>query len=214
MQVPASSIDRRAAYRWLIGCVVPRPIAWITTLSDAGVVNLAPFSFFNGVTASPMVLSVAIAHREPIKDTLRNLRATREAVVHLAPPSRLAEVHQSGGEYAAEFSEVAELKLATVPSALVRPPRLAEAQVAFECRLLQEVPVGQPATTLCLLEVVYLHVADGILAADGFPDPHKLSAPARLGNRSYLDGNGWTVIDQPLQQVPDGKRLPSEKPRT
>jgi flavin reductase (DIM6/NTAB) family NADH-FMN oxidoreductase RutF len=207
MQVPLSAIDRRAAYRWLIGCVVPRPIAWITTRSETGVVNLAPFSFFNGVTASPMVLSVAIAHREPIKDTLRNLRATREAVVHIAPPSRLADVHQSGGDYAAEVSEVAELKLATVPSVAVRPPRLAEAQVAFECRLLQEVPVGEPATTLCLLEVVHLHAADGILAADGFPDPHKLSAPARLGNRSYLDGKNWRVVDQPVQQVPEGKRL-------
>jgi flavin reductase (DIM6/NTAB) family NADH-FMN oxidoreductase RutF len=207
MQVPLSGIDRRAAYRWLIGAVVPRPIAWITTQSTEGVVNLAPFSFFNGVTASPMVLSVAIAHREPIKDTLRNLRATREAVVHIAPPARLADVHQSGGDYAASVSEVGELGLKTVASTVVRPPRLADAQVAFECRLLQEIAVGEPATTLCLLEVVHLYAADGILAADGFPDPHKHSAPARLGNRSYLEGNGWTVVDQPLQVVPEGKRL-------
>jgi len=208
MQVPLSGLDRRAAYRWLIGCVVPRPIAWITTLSVDGVVNLAPFSFFNGVTASPMVLSVAIAHRDPIKDTLRNLRATREAVVHIAPPARLGDVHQSGGDYAASVSEVGELGLATVASSVVRPPRLAEAPVAFECRLLQEIPVGEPATALCLLEVVHLYASDGILAADGFPDPHKLSAPARLGNRSYLDGNGWTVVDQAMQVVPEGKRIP------
>ncbi len=207
MPIDPAQIDRRAAYRWLIGCVIPRPIAWITTQSAAGVVNLAPFSFFNGVTASPMVLSVAIAHREPIKDTLRNLRATREAVVHIAPPALLADVHQSGGDYAAAVSEVGELGLKTVPSTVVRPPRLAEAHVAFECRLLQEIPVGDPATTLCLLEVVHLHAAEGILAADGFPDPHKFSAPARLGNRSYLDGNGWTVVDQALQVVPEGKRI-------
>jgi len=207
MSIDLSQIDRRAAYRWLIGCVVPRPIAWITTQSAAGVVNLAPFSFFNGVTASPMVLSVAIAHRDPIKDTLRNLRATREAVVHIAPPALLADVHQSGGDYAASVSEVGELGLKTVPSTVVRPPRLADAQVAFECRLLQEIPVGDPATTLCLLEVIHLHAAEGILAADGFPDPHKHSAPARLGNRSYLDGNGWTVVDQAVQVVPEGKRI-------
>jgi flavin reductase (DIM6/NTAB) family NADH-FMN oxidoreductase RutF len=207
MQVSPSDIDRRAAYRWLIGCVVPRPIAWITTLSDAGVVNLAPFSFFNGVTASPLVLSVAIAHREPIKDTLRNLRATREAVVHIAAPDHLSAVHQSGGDYASSVSEVSELQLATTPSTVVRPPRLVDAQVAFECRLLQEIPVGQPTTTLCLLEVVHLHAAEGILAADGFPDPHKLAAPARLGNRSYLDGHGWIVVDQAVQVVPEEKRL-------
>ena len=207
MSFDPTTADRRAAYRWLISCVVPRPIAWITTLSDSGVVNLAPFSFFNGVTASPMILSVAIAHREPLKDTLRNLRATREAVVHIAPPSRLAEVHQSGGDYASSVSEAAELGLATMPSTVVRPPRLVEAQVAFECRLLQEIPVGTPATTLCLLEVVHLHAAEGILGPDGFPDPHRLSAPARLGNRSYLDGHQWKVVDQPPQVVPNGKGL-------
>lgn len=207
MAFDPTTADRRAAYRWLIGCVVPRPIAWITTLSDSGVVNLAPFSFFNGVTASPMILSVAIAHREPLKDTLRNLRANREAVVHIAAPDHLSAVHQSGGDYASSVSEVSELHLATLPSTVVRPPRLVDAQVAFECRLFREIPVGQPATALCLLEVVHLHAADGIIAADGFPDPHKLAAPARLGNRSYLDGNGWTVVDQAVQVVPESKRI-------
>jgi flavin reductase (DIM6/NTAB) family NADH-FMN oxidoreductase RutF len=207
MPFDPATAERRAAYRWLIGCVVPRPIAWITTRSPAGVVNLAPFSFFNGVTASPMVLSVAIAHREPLKDTLRNLRATREAVVHLAPPALLAQVHQSGADYAPEVGEAVELALATLPSVTVAPPRLAAAQVAFECRLLQEIAVGTPATALCLLEVVHLHAAPDIIAADGFPDPHRLAAPARLGGRSYLDGHGWTVVDQPPQVVPDGKGL-------
>lgn len=207
MDLTANALDRRTAYRWLIGCVVPRPIAWITTLSESGVVNLAPFSFFNGVTASPLVLSVSIAHRDPVKDTLRNLRATREAVVHIAPPELLSAVHQSGGDYAATVSEVGELGLPTLASTAVRPPRLAQATVAFECRLLQEIPVGQPPTALCLLEVIHLHVADAILAADGLPDPHRFAAPARLGNRSYLDGKGWTVVDQPVQVVPEDKRI-------
>ena len=194
-------------YKLLTNLVVPRPIAWVTSQNLQGVVNLAPFSFFNGVSSSPLVVSVAIAHREPVKDTLRNLRATREAVVHLAPPARLAEVHQSGGDYASSVSEVAELGLATIPSTVVRPPRLAECPVAFECRLLQEVPVGSPATALCLLEVVHVHVSDAILGSDGFPDARRWSTPARLGGRSYLDGNGWTVVDQPLQVVPEQKRI-------
>ena len=66
----------------------------------------------------------------------------------------------------------------------------------------------RPRHPLCLLEVVHLHATEGILAADGFPDPHKLAAPARLGNRSYLDGHGWTVIDQVAQVVPEGKQIP------
>jgi flavin reductase (DIM6/NTAB) family NADH-FMN oxidoreductase RutF len=201
MHLDVATLDRRAAYRWLIGTLVPRPIGWLTTVSAQGVVNLAPFSFFNGVTASPMTLSVAIAHREPLKDTLRNLRSSREAVVHLAAPQHLAAVHQSGGDYPPEVSEVAALGLATQASVTVRPPRLRDAPVAYECRLVQEIPVGTPPTALCLLEVLHLHVADVLLACDGFPDPARLRAPARLGNRSYLDGSAWPVVDLPAPVV-------------
>jgi flavin reductase (DIM6/NTAB) family NADH-FMN oxidoreductase RutF len=122
-------------------------------------------------------------------------------VVHLAAPGQLAAVHQSGGEYPAEVSEVAVLGLATVPSLAVRPPRLRDAPVAYECRLVQEIPVGSPPTALCLLEVLHLHVADRVLAADGFPDPAHLRTPARLGNRSYLDGSAWPVVELPAPVI-------------
>ena len=205
--IDPAALAAKDRYRLLIGAVVPRPIAWITTLGPTGVLNLAPFSFFNGVTASPPTLSVAIGHRDPVKDTLANLRASGEAVVHLAPPDQLPAVHQSGGEYAAAVSEVAELGLATVPSSVVAPARLACAQVAFECRLVREIPVGAPATALCLLEIVCAHLADGIVGADGLPDPHLLAAPARLGDRSYLAGEGWRVVDQAPQVVPEALRV-------
>jgi len=205
--IDPAALARKDRYRLLIGAVVPRPIAWITTVDAAGTVNLAPFSFFNGVTAHPLVLSVAIAHREPLKDTLRNLRASGEAVVQIAPPEQLRNVHQSGGEYGSTVSEAHELGLELLPSQHVRPPRLACAQVAFECRLLQEVPVGDPATSLCLLTAIHVHVAAAIAGADGLPDPHRLRAPARLGDRCYLGGEAWQVVDLPAQSVPPGKGL-------
>ena len=207
MEIDPAQIDRRSLYQWLIGCVVPRPIAWITTINEQQVVNLAPFSFFNGVTASPPIVSVAIAHRDPIKDTLRNLLANGEAVIHLAPPHAIEQVHQSGAEYASHISEINQLGLSTISSTRVRPPRLADAQVALECRLLQTVPVGTPATTLCLLEVVYFHVTDAVIGTDGFPDSKLLRAPARLGGRNYLSAASWEVIEQPLQEVLTDKRL-------
>lgn len=202
-----ATLPRKDVYRLLIGAVVPRPIAWVTTLGEQGVVNLAPFSFFNGVTASPPIVSVAIAHREPIKDTLANLRANREAVVHLASPAQVEQVHQSGGEYAATVSEAAQLGLALQPSTRVKPPRLADAGVALECRLVQEVPVGEPAVSLCLLEIVLAHVADALAAADGIPDPRRHHALARLGGRCYLAGDAWPVVELPLQTVPEGLGL-------
>ncbi len=207
MDIDPAQVDRRSLYQWLIGCVVPRPIAWITTINEQQVVNLAPFSFFNGVTASPPIVSVAIAHRDPMKDTLRNLIANGEAVIHLAPSTAIEQVHQSGADYARHISEITELGLATIPSIRVRPPRLVDAQVALECRLLQTVPVGTPATTLCLLEVVHFHVADAVIGADGFPDAKLLRAPARLGGRNYLSAASWEVIEQPLQVVSAEKRL-------
>ena len=202
------ALSRRDRYRLLIGAVVPRPIAWVTTRSSAGVVNLAPFSFFNGVTATPLVISIAIAHRDPVKDTLANLRQEREAVVHIAPPELCFDVHQRGAEYAASISEAAILGLELAPSLRVAPPRLVAVAVALECRLVQEIPIGDPLTSLCLLEVVQAHVADGVAFPDGIPDPHKHRALARLGDRSYLVETGWPVSDLPPQQVPPGMGLP------
>jgi flavin reductase (DIM6/NTAB) family NADH-FMN oxidoreductase RutF len=198
----------RDRYRLLIGAVVPRPIAWVTTVSATGLVNLAPFSFFNGVTATPPTVSIAIAYREPCKDTLANLRRSREAVVHLASPEQYRDVHQSGGEYAATVSEAAELGLDLVPASRVTVPRLATVAVALECRLVQEIAVGDPPCSLCLLEVVYAHVDALVAGADGLPDPRLHRALARLGGRSYLVSADWPVVELPAQQVPPGLGLP------
>lgn len=203
-------LSRRDRYRLLIGTVVPRPIAWVTTCSTAGVVNLAPFSFFNGVTAAPLVISIAISHRDPCKDTLANLRSTREAVVHIAGPHLVREVHQSGGEYASSVSEVEILGMGTTPSLRVAPPRLTAVAVALECRLLQEIPVGDPPTSLCLLDVIHAHVAEAVALPDGLPDPRRHRALARLGERCYLVDEAWPVTEQPPQVVPPGLGLPPQ----
>ncbi len=200
-----ATCDITTRYRLLIGAIVPRPIAWITTINAAGTVNLAPFSFFNGVSAEPLTISVAIAHRDPPKDTRRNLDANGEAVVHLVPPGQLANVHQSGAEYASSISEAEVLGLVTVPSTRVRPPRLAIADIALECRLHTAIDIGE--TRLVILRVEFAHVSDTIAHPQtGLPDPQKLRAVARLGERSYLDPTTWTVVPQAVQQVPESMR--------
>jgi flavin reductase (DIM6/NTAB) family NADH-FMN oxidoreductase RutF len=212
VSLPAQSGGRRSLdpaamrpvdrYRLLIGSIVPRPIAWVTTHDGHGVINLAPFSFFNGVTANPPVVQVCIAHRQPEKDTWRNLRTTGEAVIHLVPPGQLDVMHGSSAEYPPEISEVTALGLATRPAEAITGAILDVAEVAFECRLLQAIPVGDPPTQLCLLQVVRAHLAEGILNADELPDPHLMRAVARLGGDSYLAGDSWQTRDLPRVRRP------------
>jgi len=194
------AVDR---YRLLIAAVVPRPIAWVTTRNAEGLVNLAPFSFFNGVTARPPTLMIAIGHRDPAKDTLANLRANGEAVVQLPRPTDIDAVHQSGAPYHQTVSEAEVLERELVASEVVAPPRLSGAPVAFECRMVQHTEVGDPPATCCFLEVLRCHVDDAVAAEDGLPDPHRLVTLARLGERSYLAAERWDVADRAKQVVPE-----------
>ena len=206
-----SSYDR---YRLVIDSVVPRPIAWITSRSDDGALNLAPFSFFMGVSSSPPTVAVSIGTREPKKDTLANLESNGEAVVHLVPAAALETVNQTGGEYAQEVSEIDALKLNSLPSEKVAPPRLAAADVALECRLYSSQPIGDPAkVTLCILEIILVHVAEAVAQSDAphLPDPAKLSAVARLGERYYLRAENWELSELPSPSVPEDLALKKKK---
>jgi flavin reductase (DIM6/NTAB) family NADH-FMN oxidoreductase RutF len=154
------TMERRETYRVLSSVVVPRPIAWVTTLGADGTLNLAPFSSFQGIF-NPPVLSINVGRRRDgsLKDTHRNIRERGEAVVHLADRPLLEALHASGEEVAPEVSEAARLGLETAPSQVVAPPRLAEAPVALECRLRQEVELDERSTVV-LLDVLVLHAAD------------------------------------------------------
>ncbi|WP_285573811.1 flavin reductase family protein [Geothrix limicola] len=161
-----ASLPKRDVYRVLSSLVIPRPIAWITTLNEGGAVNLAPFSSFMGIFGPPM-LAVTLGRRRDgsLKDTHRNLRERREAVVHLADLPLLEALHASADEVAPEVSEVERLGLPTEPSLRVGPPRLKDAPVALECRLNQELELG-PASTLVLLDVLVSHAAERIWSAE------------------------------------------------
>lgn len=154
--------ERREAYRVLSSLVVPRPIAWILTSDPAGTLNLAPFSSFMGIFNPPMV-GVNFGRRRDgsLKDTHRNLRERGEGVVHLADEALLHALHASGEEVPPEESELARLGLATEPSKVVSPPRLAAAPVALECRLRQEVELDE-GSTLVLMDVLVIHASEAI----------------------------------------------------
>lgn len=163
MQIDPSLQTTADNYKLLTNLVVPRPIAWISSLSQSGVINLAPFSFFNAVGSDPMYVVVGIGRRdsgEP-KDSARNIHTSGEFVVNLVTEDLLAAMNISAAEFPPDQSELSAVNLHAAPSVRLKAPRLAEAQASLECKLFQSQPLG--TNTLYIGEVVMFHVADHLL---------------------------------------------------
>jgi flavin reductase (DIM6/NTAB) family NADH-FMN oxidoreductase RutF len=195
--IAPATLDRRQSHLLLTSAIVPRPIAFVATIDPHGNTNLAPFSFYNGVSSTPPILSLSIAPRQGRdKDTLANIRASGELVVMAATESLASAVNQSSADYPPEVSEIEACGLTAVPSEKVRPPRVAESPLAMECRLVQLVErPGGSSVTLVLAEVVLFHLDPSMLAEDGTADPRRLGPLARLGGQEYA-GLG-AVFSQP-----------------
>jgi len=163
MQIDPSLHTKEDNYKLLTNLVVPRPIAWISSLSQSGLINLAPFSFFNAVGSDPMYVVVGIGRRdsgEP-KDSARNIQTSGEFVVNLVTEDLLAAMNITAAEFPPEESELSAVNLHAAPSVRLKAPRLAEAQASLECKLYQSQPLG--TNTLFIGEVVMFHVADHLL---------------------------------------------------
>lgn len=191
MELDPAALAPREAYRWLIACLVPRPVAWVSTLSATGVANLAPFSFFGGVTSDPPTVMLSVGRRagpagRVRKDTAANLLATREAVVHIPDRARAAAMVATSADVAPEVDEFDLAHLAKAPSTRVRAPRVADAPIAMEAVLEQHLELGRGPVDVFFLRLVRLHVADRLLV-DGLPDPARLEAVGRLGGDAYCD---------------------------
>jgi len=184
MQIDPASLSSRDSYRLMISCIIPRPIAFVTTLSRDGVTNLAPFSFFNGVSSDPPVISIAVATKRDgsKKDTWRNIEETGEFVVNVVVPELMDAVIIGARELPHNVSELELSGLKTEPSALVKPPRLAASPINLECRLLRIVEVEE--TGLILGRVVMVHAKDEILEG-GRVDPRRLTFVGRMGDDLY-----------------------------
>ncbi|WP_114781479.1 flavin reductase family protein [Botryobacter ruber] len=197
------------AYGLLVGAVAPRPIAFASTTSAAGQVNLSPFSFFNLFSANPPILVFSPLSRmrdNTSKHTLDNVHATREVVINIANFALVEQMSLASTEYAQEINEFEKAGLTPEASVLVQPPRVKEAPVAFECRVNDVIKLGEAggAGNLVLCEVLMLHVQEEILDASGKIDPHKLDAVARMGGDYYLRANGDCLFRLPKPSHPEG----------
>lgn len=183
--IDPAGLTAAQCYQLLTGVVVPRPVAWVTSASPEGVLNLAPFSAFTMVSNAPPMVGINIGLRdgEP-KDTSRNIEARGEYVVNIAGWDHHAAVHESGLAFAPGVDEAEELGLVTVPSDVVSVPRLAEARVSLECRLSRVVEFGRAGARFTVGEVVRFHVASE--AIDGYKiDTATLDPVARVAGPTY-----------------------------
>jgi flavin reductase (DIM6/NTAB) family NADH-FMN oxidoreductase RutF len=177
--------DAENIYRLMTGIVVPRPIAWVTSLSSSGVLNLAPFSAFTFVAQKPPMLAISVGRKGPIyKDTAHNILANEEYVIHIADSPLMNAVHDSSAEHPSDVSEVERLKLETIASEMIRVPRLAAPPVAMECRFRQCLEFGETKSRLIVGEVVMFHIRDGVLN-NGKVETAALDPIARIGGPRY-----------------------------
>ncbi|MDO0918859.1 MULTISPECIES: flavin reductase family protein [unclassified Enterococcus] len=181
-------LTQRENYKLLIGSIIPRPVAVVSTQSADGIVNIAPFSFFNIVSSEPVILSLAIQRKEgELKDTARNLLATKEAVVHILDQTNVQEANKTAALLPADQSELTVSGFATTASKTIAVPGLKEASVRLETILHQHVPIKKDQQTtadLLLLEVVGYQIAEDVYQ-DGKIDPRALQAVSRLAGNSY-----------------------------
>lgn len=182
------NLTQRENYKLLIGSIIPRPVAVVSTQSADGIVNIAPFSFFNIVSSEPVILSLAIQRKEgALKDTARNLLATKEAVVHILDQTNVQEANKTAALLPADQSELTVSGFTTTTSKTIVVPGLKEANVRLETILHQHVPIKKDQQTtadLLLLEVVGYQIAEDVYQ-DGKIDPRALQAVSRLAGNSY-----------------------------
>lgn len=197
MQIDPSKLTPKDAYLLMTACLIPRPIGWASTISATGDVNLAPFSYFGGVSSSPMTVMLSVGRRggRP-KDTAANLLAMREAVLHITTRPLAAAMVATSSEVDADVDEFTLAGLTPQPSDRVAPPRIAEAAIAMEAVLRHHLEVGDGPVDMFLLEIVRLHMDDDVLV-DGRPDPARLAAVGRLGGSSYCDTSQPFEITRP-----------------
>lgn len=194
-------LSERDNYKLMIGSIIPRPVAFVTTLSSSGVLNAAPYSYFNIVTANPPMISISVQRRNgERKDTSRNAVDTGAFVVHISDESYIKQINETAANLPPEESEVVLAGLTPVASGKVAVPGIAEAKIRMECLLDQAIPLGgtehSPACDLLIGRIVCFHV-DESLYENGHIDPQSLKPVSRLAGVSYSKLGEIFSIERP-----------------
>jgi flavin reductase (DIM6/NTAB) family NADH-FMN oxidoreductase RutF len=190
--VRPSDLPPRGIYPWFTSSLIPRAIAWVSTVSADGVANAAPHSFTTVAGVEPPTLCFVSVGA---KDTLANVRATGEFVLNIGTESLLAAMNDSATNFPPGVDEFEAAGLTPAPSVMVKPPRIADAPISFECRYSDEKTIGD--CVMIFGEVLLVTAARAVLADDGLPDARKVAPLARLGRAQ------WTTLGEviPLNRI-------------
>ncbi|MFH1485631.1 MAG: flavin reductase family protein, partial [Chloroflexota bacterium] len=186
-KIDPSGLDRQSIYKVMTSAVIPRPIAFVSTVGEGGVNNIAPFSFFAVLSPKPPILGFTCSRRRgEKKDTQRNIELNRDFVVNIVTDDLAQAMNQASDNYPYGVDEFKEAGLTAMPSDLVKSPRLLESPVNMECRLLQIMEFGKAPdiSSFVIGEVVQFHIKDQ-LYVDGVVNMHELKALGRLGGELY-----------------------------
>ena len=210
-----SDMVSSAVYKVITGCVVPRPIGFVSTVSIDGIYNAAPFSFFNAISHIPPMVCISISpiyRTKSKKDTLQNILDTGEFVVNIVNRQLAAAQDFCSNEYPPEFDELTASGLTAAPSSMVKAPRIHESPANFECKLYTATPLPDSPYTLVIGKVVNMHVRGDLLLPDGRISSPKLDAIGRMAGSLYtrttelfsLDHDAFKLIkaaDTPLDSA-------------
>lgn len=189
MEFDFTTLPPKDRYRLLIGSVVPRPIALVTTRDERGIPNAAPFSFFNCFSHDPPIVALGMELRAEggLKDTVRIIRVTREFVVNLVDEAIAERMNICAVDFPEGMNELSEAGLTAVPSSVVKPPRIAESPVNMECKLIEELRFGEGGKrSIVLGEVLRFHIRDEVLAPGGRIDLDAMKPVGRLAGSGYV----------------------------
>ena len=186
-----SRLSKKESYKLMTGSIVPRPIAWVSTISEEGQYNLAPFSFFNGIAVMPPTVGFTVAYADDdrgYKDTYRNLMANGECVVNIVTEKTAFAMNTTAKGFAYGVDEFIEANLTPLASELIRPMRVAESPIQFECKLNQVVTIKNDLghSDLMLCDVLMIHVDDSVYAGDHKISQEALQAVGRMGGTHYI----------------------------
>jgi len=221
MTIDPKQIPVPRMHALLLGAVTPRPIAFASTIDNAGNVNLSPFSFFNCFGANPPLLIFSPARRgrdNTVKHSYENVLEVAEVVINVVTHDMVQQTNLASAEFPKGVDEFVKAGFTAIPSVKVKPPRVGESPVSMECKVLQVIRTGDQggAGNLVICEVVYMHIKDEVLDAEGKIDPFKLDAVARLGSDWYCRVQGDSIfklpkpLDRPslgIDQIPERIRF-------
>ena len=207
ISIDPKKIETAKLQGYLQSAVGPRPIAFASTIGSNGIPNLSPFSFFNVFSANPPILIFSPARRvrdNSIKHTLINAEATREVVINVVNYDMVQQTSLASTEYADGVNEFVKSGLTPIPSDIIKPYRVKESPVQFECKVTQIIPLGTEggAGNLILCEVVKIHIDEAVLDENGAIDQHKIDLVSRLGSNWYSRSNqGLFEVPKPLSTL-------------